>query len=162
MKQRDHFNRISGQYACIRLKEDPLRVIMTSSTPSWSEGGRHEYESPKSGRLGVGMITTASAAFDTYAYLLFGKDPTSRDVSKRIRKLVRDRRFFGVSNRTYPTSKFFYDVVRNGVVHQFYPKNADIYPRHSGAVQCQTPRAARAGPSPRLVYLHIAIRDVGC
>lgn len=85
-------------------------------------------DAPAVGRLGVGMITTASAAFDTYAYLLFGKSATSRDVSKRIRKLTRDRRFFGISKVTYPTSNFLFDVVRNGVVHQFYPKNADIYP----------------------------------
>ncbi len=76
------------------------------------------------GKLGVGMITNATAALDLFAWLLYqtlDQKVTNRDLFK---KLIGDARFFAAVD--FISERVFYGVVRCGVVHQFYPKDIAI------------------------------------
>ncbi len=76
------------------------------------------------GKLGVGMITNATAALDLFAWLLFqtlDQKVTNRDLFK---KLIGDARFF--SDADFINERVLYGIVRCGVVHQFYPKDIAI------------------------------------
>lgn len=69
------------------------------------------------GKLGVGMITNASAAIDIFAWLI----GTSQFVGERFKSLLTDNRhFFGDPNNFSPD--VVYKIIRCGTVHQFYPK----------------------------------------
>lgn len=76
------------------------------------------------GKLGVGMITNATAALNLFAWLLYqtlDQKINDRDLFK---KLITDDRFFTVTD--FINEKVLYGIVRCGVVHQFYPKNISI------------------------------------
>jgi len=76
------------------------------------------------GKLGVAMITNATAALDLFAWLLYQRldqKTSNRDLFK---KMISDTRFF--SPNTFVNEKVLYALVRCGVVHQFYPKNISI------------------------------------
>ena len=76
------------------------------------------------GKLGVAMITNATAAIDLFAWLLYqtlDQKLTNRDLFK---KLVGDARFFTAAD--FINEKVLYGIVRCGVVHQFYAKDVAI------------------------------------
>ncbi|MGD0016772.1 MAG: hypothetical protein ABSC38_04560 [Verrucomicrobiia bacterium] len=76
------------------------------------------------GKLGVGMITNATAALDLFGWLLYqtlDQKISNRDVFK---KLIGDVRFFAADD--FINERIFYGIVRCGVVHQFYPKDIAI------------------------------------
>lgn len=76
------------------------------------------------GKLGVGMITNATAALDLFAWLLY--QTLDQRISNRdlFRKLIADARFFTAAD--FINEKALYGIVRCGVVHQFYPKDIAI------------------------------------
>jgi len=76
------------------------------------------------GKLGFAMIGNAMAAFDSYAYLLFQKFDQSKGNKALFNQLLNDRRFFDKSK--YGDENAFYSIIRCGVLHQLYPKNAII------------------------------------
>lgn len=78
----------------------------------------------KNGKLGFAMIATAMAAFDVYAWILHQKSNNSVSNSKLFNLLLNDKRFFDKTK--YGNEKAFYSLVRCGVIHQLYPKNANI------------------------------------
>lgn len=76
------------------------------------------------GKLGVGMITNATAALDLFAWLLYqtlDQRISNRDLFK---KLIADGRFFAAAD--FINERVLYGIVRCGVVHQFYPKDIAI------------------------------------
>ena len=74
------------------------------------------------GRLGFGMIATAMAAFDLYAFLLAPKEIKKNE--ERFRYLFDRAQYFGkTSLGDFDT---FYGVIRCGVVHQLYPASTEI------------------------------------
>jgi len=76
------------------------------------------------GKLGVAMITNASAALDLFAWLLYQKFDLSVKNNDLFKKIISDIRFFNAADFVNP--KVLYGVVRCGVVHQFYPKGIAI------------------------------------
>lgn len=76
------------------------------------------------GKLGFAMIASAMAAFDSYAWLLFQKFDQSKKNKTLFNQLLNDSRFFDKSK--YGDENAFYSIIRCGVVHQLYPKNAVI------------------------------------
>ena len=77
-----------------------------------------------SGKLGVAMITNATAALDLFAWLLYQTYDLRKNNAALFRELVSDKRFF--RKGVFFSDKLLYGLVRCGVVHQFYPKNIDI------------------------------------
>mgnify|MGYP001608891596 FL=1 len=76
------------------------------------------------GKLGVGMITNATAALELFAWLLYqtlDQRISNRDLFK---KLIADARFFVAAD--FINERVLYGIVRCGVVHQFYPKDIAI------------------------------------
>jgi hypothetical protein len=76
------------------------------------------------GKLGVGMITNATAALDLFAWLLYqtlDQRISNRDLFK---KLIADARFFAAAD--FINERVLYGILRCGVVHQFYPKDIAI------------------------------------
>jgi hypothetical protein len=76
------------------------------------------------GKLGFAMIAVAMAAFNTYAWLLFQKFDQSKKDKPLFNQLLNDCRFFDKSK--YGNENAFYSIIRCGVVHQLYPKDATI------------------------------------
>ena len=76
------------------------------------------------GKLGFAMIAAAMAAFDTYAWLLFQKFGQSKGNKALFNQLLNDNRFFDKSK--YIDENAFYSIIRCGVVHQLYPRDAII------------------------------------
>ncbi len=76
------------------------------------------------GKLGVGMITNATAALDLFAWLLY--QTLEQKISNRdlFNKLIADARFFSAAS--FINKEVLYGIVRCGVVHQFYPKDIAI------------------------------------
>jgi hypothetical protein len=76
------------------------------------------------GGLGFAMVTTAMAAFDVYAYLLYQRYDQSKKHSDIFSALIKDARFFDVGK--YISARTFYSTIRCGVMHQLYPKDGSI------------------------------------
>ena len=94
------------------------------------------------GKLGIAMITNATAALDLFAWMLY-QEPHSTKPGKEkfgngelFTKLAQDPRFFSAS--AFGNPKFLYAVVRCGVVHQFYTKGLDIVAWDSDAAVLQS------------------------
>ncbi len=81
-------------------------------------------EEEKIGKLGFAMIATAMAAFDVYAWILYQKFNNRVNNDKLFSLLLNNNRFFDKTK--YGNEKAFYSLVRCGVLHQLYPKNANI------------------------------------
>jgi hypothetical protein len=77
------------------------------------------------GKLGFAMIATAMAAFDVYAWILYQKFNNSVRTDKLFNLLLNDKNNF-FDKIKYGNEKAFYSLVRCGVLHQLYPKNANI------------------------------------
>jgi hypothetical protein len=96
------------------------------------------------GKLGVGMITNATAALNLFGWLLYqtlDQKINDRDLFK---KLITDDRFFTVTD--FINEKVLYGIVRCGVVHQFYPKNISIFsaPRKDDSLCTRQRRTGRS------------------
>ena len=76
------------------------------------------------GKLGVGMITNATAALDLFAWLLYQTLDQKISNSDLFKKLIADTRFFSAAS--FINKDVLYGIVRCGVVHQFYPKDIGI------------------------------------
>lgn len=76
------------------------------------------------GKLGVAMITTATAALDLFAWLFYQKFDLTVSNRDLFKKLTADQRFFAPG--VFQNEKFLYGIIRCGVVHQFYPKGVGI------------------------------------
>jgi hypothetical protein len=76
------------------------------------------------GKLGFAMITSAMAAFDAFAWIIYQKYDLSVNNKALINKLLNDGRFFDKSK--YISESVFYGIVRCGAVHQIYPKDSVI------------------------------------
>ena len=74
------------------------------------------------GRLGFGMIATAMAAFDLYAFLLAPKELKKN--RERFEYLFDRAQYFGKDS--LGDFETFYGVIRCGVVHQLYPASTSI------------------------------------
>jgi hypothetical protein len=77
------------------------------------------------GKLGFAQITTAMAAFDAFSYLLHQR------LSRQLSNFDLFKRLLNDSNQFFDKSKVnneevFYKIIRCGVVHQLFPKNASI------------------------------------
>lgn len=79
------------------------------------------------GKLGVGMITNAMAALDSFAWLLYQTLDQKLSTRDLFKKLITDARFF--ANADFINEKLLYGIVRCGVVHQYYPKDIMIVAR---------------------------------
>ena len=79
------------------------------------------------GKLGVGMITNAMAALDSFAWLLYQTLDQKLSTRDLFKKLITDSRFFTTTD--FKNEKLLYGIVRCGVVHQYYAKNIDIVAR---------------------------------
>ena len=76
------------------------------------------------GKLGFAMICTAMAACDLFAWILYQTFDLKKSNKALFNELINDARFF---NKTkYHNESVFYGIIRCGVVHQLYPKNAGI------------------------------------
>ena len=76
------------------------------------------------GKLGFAMICTAMAAFDAFAWILYQSFALRKNNKALFKELINDTRFF---NKTkYHNGDVFYGIIRCGVMHQLYPKNASI------------------------------------
>jgi hypothetical protein len=87
------------------------------------------------GKLGFAMIATAMAAFDTYAWLLFQKFDLSKGNKTLFNQLLNDTRFFDKSK--YGNEDAFYSIIRCGVMHQLYPKDAVIAAKNTQQILYQ-------------------------
>ena len=76
------------------------------------------------GKLGVAMITNATAALDLFAWLLYQSYDQRVSNGNLFKKISSDERFF--PKNTFIHEALLYGIVRCGVVHQFYPKNIAI------------------------------------
>ena len=76
------------------------------------------------GKLGVAMITNATAALDLFAWLLYQSYDQKLKNQNLFKKISSDERFF--PKNTFIHEALLYGIVRCGVVHQFYPKDIDI------------------------------------
>ena len=81
------------------------------------------------GKLGFAMIGSAMAAFESYAWLLFQKFDQSKWNKALFNQLLNDSRFFDKSK--YGDENAFYSIIRCGVVHQLYPKDAIIVAKNT-------------------------------
>lgn len=82
-------------------------------------------DSKLKGKLGFGMIATAMAAFETYGYILYGQKVKS-ETRHRFTELLKNCHKFYPETRL-KADDMIYDIIRNGVLHQLYPKNIGIY-----------------------------------
>ena len=87
------------------------------------------------GKLGFAMIAAAMAAFDTYAWLLFQKFDQSKGNKALFNQLLNESRFFDKSK--YRDENAFYSIIRCGVVHQLYPKDAIIVAKDTAQILYQ-------------------------
>ncbi len=76
------------------------------------------------GKLGFEMICTAMAAFDAFAWILYQTFDLKKNNKALFNELINDARFF--NKKKYHNEYVFYGIIRCGVVHQLYPKNAGI------------------------------------
>jgi hypothetical protein len=77
-----------------------------------------------SGKLGFAMICTAMAAFDAFAWILYQSFDLRKSNKALFNELINDTRFFNKAK--YHNESVFYGIIRCGVMHQLYPKNAAI------------------------------------
>jgi hypothetical protein len=84
------------------------------------------------GKLGFAMVANAMAAFDVYAWVLFQKFSGKMGNEALFNSLLNDKRFFDKSK--FGNEKGFYSIVRCGVIHQLYPKNAIITAEKSSII----------------------------
>lgn len=75
------------------------------------------------GKLGVALITSACAAMNAFAWLMYQKFGSPVSESSLFAQLIGDKRFF---NDDFVDHKVLYQLVRCGVVHQFYAKEIGI------------------------------------
>jgi hypothetical protein len=83
------------------------------------------------GKLGFGMVATAMAAFETYAYILKGGN-SNYGTGGRFKYLIDNCRDF-YPDTQLPREDVVYNVIRNGVIHQLYPKNIAISANLTGS-----------------------------
>jgi len=76
------------------------------------------------GKLGFAMICTAMAAFDVFAWILYQSFDLRKSNRALFNELINDARFFDKAR--YHNESLFYGIIRCGVMHQLYPKNAGI------------------------------------
>jgi hypothetical protein len=84
------------------------------------------------GKLGFAMIATAMAAFDTFAWILYQSFDLKKGNKTLFNELINDRRFFDKAR--YGNEAVFYGIIRCGVMHQLYPKQAIISAQRSATI----------------------------
>jgi|WetSurSiteA1Bulk_404760.scaffolds.fasta_scaffold14785_4 hypothetical protein len=84
------------------------------------------------GKLGFAMISTAMAAFDAFAWILYQSFDLSKKNKTLFNELINDIRFFDKTK--YYNEHLFYGIIRCGVIHQLYPKNASIFAKRIGPI----------------------------
>jgi len=84
------------------------------------------------GKLGFAMICTAMAAFDAFAWILYQSFDLRKTNKALFNELINDTRFF--NKEKYHNESVFYGIIRCGVMHQLYPKNAGISAQRSDIV----------------------------
>ncbi len=84
------------------------------------------------GKLGFAMICTAMAAFDAFAWILYQSFDLRKSNKARFSELINDTRFFNKAK--YHNESVFYGIIRCGVMHQLYPKNAGISAQRSNTI----------------------------
>lgn len=85
-----------------------------------------------SGKLGFAMICTAMAAFDAFAWILYQSFDLRKSNKTLFSELINDTRFFNKAK--YHNESVFYGIIRCGVMHQLYPKNAGISAQRSNTI----------------------------
>jgi len=70
-------------------------------------------------RLAVGMVTTAAAVLDFYSWIMYADGDRGQD--KRFESFLTDSRGFFAADPDF-NRPVVYNLIRCGVVHQFYPK----------------------------------------
>mgnify|MGYP001769056514 CR=1 FL=1 len=117
---------------------DPDYVVgFAESTIKYLENDKKSFESvldngALEGKLGFAMIATAMAAFDLFAWILYQTFNLKKRNNELFTKLMNDPRFFNKTN--YIDEKMLYNVIRCGVLHQLYPKDADIQARKDNEI----------------------------
>jgi hypothetical protein len=84
------------------------------------------------GKLGFAMICSAMAAFDAFAWILYQSFDLRKHIRALFNELISDARFFDKGK--YLNQAVFYGVIRCGVMHQLYPKNAGISAQRNATV----------------------------
>ena len=84
------------------------------------------------GKLGFAMICTAMAAFDAFAWILYQSFDLRKNNKALFNELINDPRFFNKAK--YHNESVFYGIIRCGVMHQLYPKNAGISAQRSNTI----------------------------
>ncbi len=84
------------------------------------------------GKLGFAMICTAMAAFDAFAWILYQSFGLRKNNKALFNELINDARFFNKAK--YHNEAVFYGIIRCGVMHQLYPKNAGISAQRSDTI----------------------------
>ncbi|MGB7910991.1 MAG: hypothetical protein WCF59_02065 [Desulfobaccales bacterium] len=84
------------------------------------------------GKLGFAMIATAMAAFDLFAWILYQSFDLKKTNKALYNELINDARFF--DKRKYGNEIVFYGIIRCGVMHQLYPKQASISAQKSATI----------------------------
>lgn len=79
------------------------------------------------GKLGFAMISTAMAACDSFAWVLYQSFDLRKANKALFCELLNDSRFF--TKKKYYNEAVFYGLIRCGVIHQLYPKKAGISAR---------------------------------
>ena len=107
---------------------------------------------PRVGGLGFAMIASACAAVDTYAYLLY--DAPEDESGWRVKELMKSRFF---DQTKYIEAGFFWDVIRCGVLHQLYPKHAEIVVIQSNLILYRRPEGTRHVPCLNALALYFDV-----
>ncbi len=89
-------------------------------------------DSALDGKLGFAMICTAMAAFDAFAWILYQSFDLKKTAKAYFNELINDPRFF--DKKKYLNESVFYGLIRCGVIHQLYPKNAGITAQDTATV----------------------------
>ncbi len=84
------------------------------------------------GKLGFAMICTAMAAFDAFAWIIYQTFDLKKTNKALFNELINDTRFFNKAK--YHNESVFYGIIRCGVMHQLYPKNAGIFAQRTGII----------------------------
>lgn len=112
-------------------------VDFANSTIQYLSNDKASFEnvldnSALSGKLGFAMISTAMAAFDVFAWILYQSFDLRKTNKALFNELLNDRRFF--NKKKYHSESVFYGIIRCGVMHQLYPKNASISARRTDII----------------------------
>jgi len=84
------------------------------------------------GKLGFAMICTAMAAFDAFAWILYQSFDLRKNNKALFNELINDSRFFNKAK--YHNESVLYGIIRCGVMHQLYPKNASISAQRTNTI----------------------------